>query len=410
MTVRADHLVHNSVYKCDELYDAEIREIFGRAWNFACHESECRAPGDYIPFRVAGNPVVVMRGKDGELRAFYNVCRHRGSLVVETAGHCSGMLRCPYHWWTYDLEGRLTGMPDKAAYEATGFPTEEFGLVPLRVQTVLGLVFVCLDPEAPSLEDFLGERVLEVLERPLAHTEVEIAERKTFQVDANWKLVAENARDAYHVPFVHPLFRSASPPKPYELLSTGHALQWTALDPDRLPGELGQITGHTLPGLEPGEGYFIFLFPDLILQARDNFFMISSAVSESRTSTIVDRRIFGVPGDDEETRATRLAAAAALALDSYEFEDAPVLNAQSLGLDNTAVPYSVLARGHDAVTGLRGDDNRLRQWWAEWRRYLGVERNEAPSAAGGRVPVTTAVGVARGLDRPASSTSLSGQS
>ena len=379
--MRADHLVHNSVYKCDDLYETELRSVFGKVWNFACHESECSQPGDYVPLRTGGNPVFVVRGKDGQLRSFYNVCRHRGAQVVQEPGHCANLIRCPYHWWTYDLEGNLAGIPDKKAYEHSGFEAEDFGLVPVRVESVLGLVFVCLDPEAPSLEEFLGERVIDILRKPLEHAEMEILEQKRFRVEANWKLVAENARDGYHVPFVHPIFRSASPPMPYELVPTGHAVQWTRLDPDRLPDELRKrATGHTLPSLEPGGGYFIFVFPDLILQARDNFFRISSAESESRTATVVERRIFGLPDDDEDQRATRLAAAAALALDSYEDEDAPILNMQALGLNNTGVPYSILARGEDADSGLRGDDNRLRQWWAEWRRYVGVDRNQAPSA------------------------------
>lgn len=381
--MKPEYLVHNSVYKSEELYERELRDVYGKVWNFAFHESEVREPGDYVPLRVAGNPLIVIRGKDHVLRGFYNVCRHRGSQLVEEEGHSENLIRCPYHWWTYDLEGHLAGVPDKKAYEHCGFRQEDFGLVPIRVKSIFGLVFVCLDGDASSLEEFLGERVIEVLSRPLTHTSLEVMEHKSFRVRANWKLVAENARDGYHVPFVHPLFRSASPPMPFELVPTGHAIQWSRLQADRLPDELRKrATGHTLPGLEPGSGYFIFVFPDLILQARDNFFMASHSVSESRTTTIVERRVFGIPGDDEEQRSTRMAAAAALALDSYEHEDAPVLEAQALGLDNTGVPYSVLARGEDRDEGIRGDDSRLRQWWAVWRDYLGLERNEVPLGRG----------------------------
>lgn len=376
-SIDPERLVHNSVYLDEQLYRHEQKTLLARVWNFVCHESELPAAGDYFTISIAGNPMVVVRGADGVVRALYNVCRHRGARVMEGAGQCS-VMRCPYHWWTYNLDGRLTGVPGSPAYENTGFTREQFGLVPVRTESIHGLVFVCVDRDAPSLRHYLGDGILDVLAQPLASVDMEVFHKQEWTVPVNWKLVAENQRDGYHVPFVHPIFRSASPASPYQLVDNGHAVQWTQLDYERLPDELKGATKYALPGFEGGRGYIMTLFPDLLCQVRNNYFMISSSVPHSIDSTVVTRRIFGVVGDDEDIRKTRLASADATALASYEFEDMPVLRRQSEGIDNWAVPYSLIARGQPATSGTRGDDNRLRQWWEFWRRYVGAERNASP--------------------------------
>ncbi len=378
-SIETERLVHNSVYLDERLYKHEQRTVLARIWNFVCHESELAEAGQYFTTRIAGNPIVVIRGKDGVLRALYNTCRHRGAQVVEGAGQCS-VMRCPYHWWTYDTDGSLTGVPGSPAYENTGFTRENFGLVPVRTESIHGLVFVCADRDAPSLRDYLGNRIVEVLTEALGNIEVEVIHKQEFDVPVNWKLVAENQRDGYHVPFVHPIFRSASPASPYELVDNGHAVQWTQLDYDRLPEELRGATKYALPGFEGGRGFIMTLFPDLICQVRNNYFMISSSVPQSLGRTLVTRRIFGVVGDDEDKHKTRMASADATSLSSYELEDMPVLVRQGQGLDNWAVPYSLIARGQPATSGTRGDDNRLRQWWQFWRQYVGAQTNASPFA------------------------------
>ena len=379
--IEAERLVHNSVYLDDRLFRREQRVLLGRVWNFVCHDTDLPEVGSYLTLRIAGNEVMVVRGEDRAIRGFYNVCRHRGAQVLEGDGQCD-VMRCPYHWWVYNLDGSLRGLPGSPAYEGTGFTKERFGLVPIRTESVYGLHFVCVDDGAPSLRDYLGARVLEVLASPLETVDMEVIHKQSWVLPINWKLVAENQRDGYHVPFVHPIFRSASPASPYELVDNGHAVQWTKLDYERLPEELKGSTDHALPGFEGGGGYIMTLFPDLIAQVRNNYFMLSSSVPEALDRTVVTRRIFGVVGDDEAKRKVRMAAAAATALSSYEDEDVPVLLRQSRGLDNWTVPYSLIARGQPATEGTRGDDNRLRQWWQWWRHYVGAEKNVSPFLEG----------------------------
>ncbi|GAA5190379.1 aromatic ring-hydroxylating dioxygenase subunit alpha [Rugosimonospora acidiphila] len=372
-----ERLVHNSVYLDDKLYAHEQRTLLGRVWNFVAHDTDIPQVGDYLTVQVAGNPVLVIRDESGRVNGFYNVCRHRGAQVLEGAGQCS-VMRCPYHWWTYDLNGELKGIPGSPAYENTGFVKEKFGLVPIRTESIFGLHFVCVDEKAPSLREFLGPRIIEVLGTPLETVPMEVIHKQEWAVPINWKLVAENQRDGYHVPFVHPIFRSASPASPYEIVDNGHAVQWTKLDYERLPEELKGSTEHALPGFEGGGGYIMTLFPDLICQVRNNYFMISSSVPEGIDRTVVTRRIFGVVGDDEAKRKIRMAAAEATALASYGDEDVPVLMRQRAGLANWTVPHSLIARGQPATEGTRGDDNRLRQWWQYWRDYVGATTNVSP--------------------------------
>ncbi len=376
-----ERLVHNSVYLDEQLYQHEQRTLLARVWTFVGHDSDLPDVGDYLTLKVAGNPVLVVRGEDREIRGFYNVCRHRGALVMEGAGQCSAM-RCPYHWWTYGLKGELNGVPGSPAYENTGFIRERFGLVPIRTESVFGMHFVCVDEQAPSLVDFLGSRIVEVLGTPLRDVKMEVIHKQEWDVPINWKLVAENQRDGYHVPFVHPIFRSASPASPYEIVDNGHAIQWTKLDYERLPEELKGATEHALPGFEGGGGYIMTLFPDLICQVRNNYFMISSSMPKGLDRTVVTRRIFGVVGDDDAKRKVRMAGAKATALASYEDEDVPVLMRQRTGLANWTVPYSLIARGQPATEGTRGDDNRLRQWWQSWRDYVGAPSNASPFRKG----------------------------
>src|SRR5262249_54871148 len=122
------HTVHNSVYLDPALFAAEQERLFGRGWNFICHECEIAQPGDYLTRDGAGCPMIVSRDRAGRLHAFYNTCRHRGSLLaLEQRGRCKAFL-CPYHNWSYGLDGRLVGVPGLESFEGTGFRRADYGL------------------------------------------------------------------------------------------------------------------------------------------------------------------------------------------------------------------------------------------------------------------------------------------
>ena len=142
------------VYRSADFFQAERRTIFSQGWILVGHVSRLREPGDYVTMYVAGEPIAVVRGSDGELRGFSNVCRHRAARLLDGTGNCGKAIRCPYHGWTYGLDGSLLAVPEKTGFP--GFDRDENGLWPLRCGVASGFVFVSLAPDPEPLQDYLG--------------------------------------------------------------------------------------------------------------------------------------------------------------------------------------------------------------------------------------------------------------
>ena len=174
--------------------------IFARSWQLAGHVADLATPGRFLSVQVGGESAIAIRGEDGELRAFRNVCRHRAARLREGRGDCGKALRCPYHGWTYRTDGRLIGVP-----EGRGFPDldkTQLSLMPARVETFAGLVFVNLDLDARPLGDGLGG--LEQRLVPYGINRLTRFSESTSSQPANWKVVADNYLEGYHVPIAHP--------------------------------------------------------------------------------------------------------------------------------------------------------------------------------------------------------------
>ena len=157
-------------------------------------------PGGGEPHRLAGEPVVIVRGSDGSLRAFYNVCRHHAAAVVtQPCGHAE-ILQCPYHGWKYGLDGSLKGMPEFEGVQ--NFDRAQNGLLPIRVETWECFVFVNLDPQAAPLQGFLGGLVKRVA--PLGISKLHYFDRRSYDIRCNWKVYVDNYLDGgYHVERCH---------------------------------------------------------------------------------------------------------------------------------------------------------------------------------------------------------------
>jgi choline monooxygenase len=181
----------------------ERERIFRRAWQYAGRADQAAEPGAFFTCDLGGVPVVVVRGKDGELRAFLNVCRHRGSLVCEGEGRRE-TLQCPYHAWTYDLDGSLRAAP--RSDREPGFDKEELGLVPVSVDAWGPFVFVNPDGEAAPLADTLGELPRLVAEAGLDVDALRFLQRSGSEYEANWKVCSENFLECYHCQVAHPGF------------------------------------------------------------------------------------------------------------------------------------------------------------------------------------------------------------
>src|SRR5712692_6598038 len=141
-------------YTDERVFALEQQTVFSRSWQVAGRVDQLREPGDYVTTEIAGEPLVIVRGNDGELRGFFNVCRHHAAAVMtESEGHASQM-RCPYHGWTYSLNGELKGTPDFA--DVCNFNRAASGLVPVKIAVWENWVFAKLDCEGPTLDEFLG--------------------------------------------------------------------------------------------------------------------------------------------------------------------------------------------------------------------------------------------------------------
>jgi phenylpropionate dioxygenase-like ring-hydroxylating dioxygenase large terminal subunit len=180
--------------------DLELQNVFARNWQAVGRLSQLEKQGQYVTATVANEPIVVVRGRDGKLRAFYNVCRHHAMTVMnEPCGHAEHM-RCPYHGWTYNLEGELRGMTEFDGVK--NFERVDNGLVPVLVETWENFVFVNLDPQAAPLRDFLGKLV--GLAKPLSFGDLKFVERRSYIQNCNWKVYVDNFLDGgYHVPHMH---------------------------------------------------------------------------------------------------------------------------------------------------------------------------------------------------------------
>ncbi len=188
-------------YTDPALLDAEQELIFERTWQLAGHVSSLRNPGSYLTVNAGSQPVLVVRDDQGELRAYRNVCRHRGSQLLTGSGQCKGALRCRYHGWTYRFDGTLIGVPEGLAF-GERLDKSTLGLLPARVEELSGFVFVNLDRDAAPLADLVGDLPAR-LERYRIPSLAPFAPSGGRQ-PANWKVVADNYLEGYHIPIAHP--------------------------------------------------------------------------------------------------------------------------------------------------------------------------------------------------------------
>ena len=206
--VRGDG-VRREIYRDESIFELEMDRVFKGTWVYMAHESELTAPGDYLTLRVGREPVVLVRGEDGVLRALVNRCRHRAAIVCEFAAGNAKSFRCQYHGWTYRNDGDLVGVPHPDRH--TDDVRERLGLLVLpRLQTYRGLIFASFNPDVPDLHDHLGAGAREYIDRFLDQCRAMplVAHRQAHRVAmrGNWKLQMENGMDGYHAPFTHRSF------------------------------------------------------------------------------------------------------------------------------------------------------------------------------------------------------------
>ena len=237
-------------YTDPAFHEIDRELLFARTWQYAAHRSQLERPGSYVTAEVAGNPIILVRGKDDVVRAFYNVCRHRGGPLAMDGAGCVNVLQCKYHGWTYLLDGSLRGVPKFDRTEL--FDRRDYGLVPVALREWQGLYFVCLTDAPEPLEtvlDGIAERIA-----PLSPSNVSFHSRVVYDVACNWKVYVDNYLEGYHIPLVHPELMGM-------LNYRGYATEtqpWYSLQHSPLRHDNARYGGE-------GTAYYYFVFPNLML-------------------------------------------------------------------------------------------------------------------------------------------------
>ena len=407
--------IHRACYRSEEILALEKEKIFARTWNLACLTSEVPTKGDYFTLTVADQPVLVVRGRDGEIRAFQNACTHRGAMITDARrGNCGAVFKCMYHAWSFDLEGKLIGVPYPEAY-GEDFNRSQLGLMPVRCETFGDLVFVNLSDDTPSLREYLGDFAPR-LEPQI--TGIEAIGRNSWIYEGNWKLWHENARDNYHPQFTHRWINDTMP-KYAERggnwgFDNGHAvLQWVTPPPypspegyqqsvEKLTGvrfDIDQMTqfdaiwAHGDASMENIEGEVISMFPNIDFQPdpyrhsdgrltglKNGFISIAVPLGVGRTR--MDIIVYSNVDTPPEERAVQLANYAdtqgpwgRITADDTEAQERVQIGFGARGTDFSNVGRGVSlppARGGDDAQSR--DEYSIRVFYEAYRQYLRGEK------------------------------------
>ncbi len=199
------HSINTRCYIDPKFLQVEREQVFRRSWQFLCHAEKLRNPGDFVTMNIEGQSILSLRNRQGDLRAFYNVCKHRGHELLSGEGQTK-RITCPYHAWTYDLDGALVNAPRSEYLE--NFRQREICLEPVQIEVFCHLVFVNLDPAAAPLAEQSGDLAQEVMQYAPDLGQLTFSTRLTYRIKANWKSVVDNFLECYHCPVAHKGFSS----------------------------------------------------------------------------------------------------------------------------------------------------------------------------------------------------------
>jgi len=277
-------------YTSPEVFARERERIFGRAWIYVGREAEIEQAGDYVLADVAGEELIVLRDGSGVVRALHNVCRHRGARICSTeTGHLAGSLQCPYHAWTYALDGAL--LAARNMQNTPGFDRSHYPLLDARVAVAGGFIFVSL-AETAELQDEPLAPLRDKLDR-WAVAGLQEARRTEYDVAANWKLIVQNYSECYHCPVVHPQLDKLSPSESgrndfvdgpilggySELRRDGTGLSLT--------GRRNWPPVGSVDGADVDRSYYYAIFPSMLLSLHGDYAMVHRLVPRAAERTTI---------------------------------------------------------------------------------------------------------------------------
>ncbi|GAA4822978.1 aromatic ring-hydroxylating dioxygenase subunit alpha [Sphingosinicella ginsenosidimutans] len=285
-----------------DYFKVEMERVIRPSWQIVCHDSDMPNPGDWRTLELLGESILVIRGQDGAARAFANVCRHRGSRLVDGHEGCAKRLTCPYHAWTYATDGRLVALPHREDYR--GFDAAEWGLIPVELERWRGFLFVRLESGGPSVAAMMAPYETEIA--PHRFEELRALGRITMRPrDVNWKNVADNYSDGLHIDVAHPgLTRLFG--KSYAIEAGAHV--------DRMSGALREQPSSNISErayqqfLPAGAGrtwLYFKLWPNVAFDIYPDQVDFMHFVPVSPTRTMIREISYALPDDRREMKAAR---------------------------------------------------------------------------------------------------------
>jgi salicylate 5-hydroxylase large subunit len=321
------------IYTDPAIYEREQERIFcGPTWNYVALAAEVAEPGDFKVTEIGDKPVVVVRDRNGTINVVENRCAHRGVQFCRQPHGSAKAFQCPYHLWTYDLAGNLTGVPLRKGIEGKGgypadFDPAQHGLRRLRVAEHNGVVFASFSDQVEPLDEYLGPMTIGYLDRVFDGRRLEVLGYQRQRIDCNWKLMIENIRDSYHAGLLHVflvtfgLFRLDQPAKAYVDPSGRHcAMTGARREGERATGAMEEVStyrpGFELEGLEllkpvrefPGEETLVMqpIWPNVIVQRQSNTLAMRQLITRGPLAFELHWTFFGYADDTPELRAKRL--------------------------------------------------------------------------------------------------------
>ena len=311
----------SSWYTDPRVFELERRTVFSRNWQMVGRADRVRETGQFLTCQVAGEPLLIVRDKDSVLRGFFNVCRHHAAAILTKPEGNAEYLRCPYHGWTYNLEGALIHTPEFAGVQ--NFDRSANGLVPVQTAEWQQWLFAKLEPGGPPLKERLSNDLIERFE-PLNLERLKWFERRHYTLNCNWKVFVDNYLDGgYHVPHIHGGLSSVLAPGKYEIEIGEHfCLQSSPMIADKAASQTAAVrTGE--------RALYYWIYPNLMINiyegVMDTNLVIPLAVD--RTEVIFDYYF-----DDVSESARKRNLASIAVSEQIQAEDAAICESVQRGL------------------------------------------------------------------------------
>lgn len=396
--------VNRRVFTDPHILELERQRVFAHSWIYAGHASEIPQPGDFRARHVAGRPVILVRGSDGQVRVLLNTCTHRGALVCRQPSGNAKSFQCPYHAWTFSNQGELIGVPGEEAYSAA-FDRRELALATApRVESYRGFVFISFDPAMEGLVDYLAgarEYLDLVCDQSEAGMEI-VGGTQLYSMRANWKLLVENSIDGYHAPVTHQRYldflldagvgaRGLRRTGSGKSLGNGHAViestpplggrpiaSWAPWFGEAKKAELEAVQRQFEARFGVERAYKItqtsrnlLIFPNLII---NDIMAITVRTFFPRTPDYMDITAWALAprGESPEYRALRLDNFLTF-LGPGGFatpDDVEMLEACQRGFANREVAWSDISRGMQRAQPLNNDELQMRAFWRQWYELI----------------------------------------